>query len=103
MNREQHRRWRRYVFGCTDLTVAQRLVLLALETYADFPEGTNARPGEERLAEDCRLTKRAVDAALSQGRQLKLIEQTARANPKRGRTAVYRLCCTGFNTNERAH
>ena len=91
MNRAQRREWRRYMFGCPDLTTAQRLVLLALETFADFPDGTNAHPGVAVLAEMCGLKTRAVEAALHHGRRLKLIERTARANPKAGKAAAYRL------------
>lgn len=91
MNPEQRRAWHRYVLGCNDLTPAQRLVLLALETYADYTDGTNARPGVMRLAETCGVHTRTVDTALERGRFLELIEQTSRANPKRGQAAVYRL------------
>lgn len=91
MNAEQRREWRRYVFGCTDLTVAHRLVLLALETFADWPAGTNARPGVARLADLCGLKTSVVEKALARGRGLELIQQTARANPRRGLAAVYRL------------
>ena len=91
MDRDQRRHWRRYVIGCADLTPAQRIVLLALETFADFPSGTNARPGGAVLAEMCELSRRAVELALGRGRELNLICQTVRANPKAHRAAVYRL------------
>ncbi|BBZ22822.1 helix-turn-helix domain-containing protein [Mycolicibacter hiberniae] len=91
MNREQRRDWRRHVLGCTELTATQRLVLLALETFADYPAGTNARPGVANLADMCRFGERVVKSALERGRRLKLIEQTARANPKLGLAAVYSL------------
>jgi hypothetical protein len=94
MNRAERREWRRHVFGRADLTAAHKLVLLALETFADYPVGTNARPGMARLAEMCGLGNRVVDGALHHGRRLGLIEQTARANPKAGRAAVYRLVST---------
>jgi hypothetical protein len=112
VTREQRRHWRQYVLGCTDLSHAQRLVLLALEGFADFPAGTNARPGIAALAEICGLVPRVVDTALDKGRRLRLIDQTARANPKLGLAAVYRLLPvpistrtgvraeTGFNTHE---
>ncbi|MCB0942702.1 MAG: hypothetical protein KDB72_20965 [Mycobacterium sp.] len=90
MNRAQRREWRKRTFQ-SSLTTAQKLVLLALETFADFPEGTNARPGEARLAEMCGLQHRAVRSALRAGKAIGLIEQTGRANPKRGMAAVYRL------------
>ena len=79
------------VFRHPDLTLAERMTLLALETFADFPDGTNARPGVAKLAEMCRLGERVVEEALHKARRLKLIEQTARANPKRKQAATYRL------------
>jgi hypothetical protein len=91
MNATQRREWREYVYGCTDLTEGQRLVLLALESRADYRDGTNARPGVDGLARMCALKPRIVEYALARGRQLNLIQQTARANPKRGLCAVYRL------------
>ena len=91
MNREQRRQWRQYVLGCPDLTPAQRVVLLALETFAVYPAGTNARPGVDALAQMCGFGRRVVLSALDAGRRLKLIEPTARANPVRGWVAVYRL------------
>jgi hypothetical protein len=98
VNREQRREWRRYVLSCSDLTVGQRLVLLALETFADFPEGTNAYPGNDLLAERCGFGTTEVENALRQGRKLALIEKTARQNPKRGLAAVYRLLPVSFST-----
>ena len=98
MNREQRREWRRYVFRCSDLTIGQRLVLLALETFADFPEGTNAHPGNDLLAEMCGFGTTEVENALRQGRKLRLIEKTARQNPKRGLAVVYRLLPVSFST-----
>ena len=86
------------MFGCTELTHAQRLVLLALETFADFPDGTNARPGVAALADICGLGTRVVELAFERGRRLKLIEQTGRANPKRGLAAVYRLLPAPIST-----
>jgi hypothetical protein len=91
MTREQRRQWRRYVFGCPDLTLAERFVLLALETFADFPDGANAHPGITVLAEFCGLKERVVRYALEQACDLKLIDQTDRANPKAGHAATYRL------------
>jgi hypothetical protein len=91
MTPTQRRVWRKHVFGHLDLTAAQKLALLALETFADYPDGTNARPGVARLAETCGLRTRVVEGALQQGRLLGLIEQTGRANPKRGYAACYRL------------
>lgn len=94
MTPEQRRAWRRRVFAESELTAAQKLILLALETFADYPEGTNARPGVAILAEMCSLKTRVVEAALHEGRRLDLIERTARANPKRGQAACYRLVST---------
>lgn len=81
-----------------ELTAAQKVVLLALETFADYPGGTNARPGVDTLASMCGLDERTVRFALKAGQRLNLIEQTARANPKRGFAAVYRLLPPGVST-----
>lgn len=94
MTPEQRRAWRRDVCGVAALTPAQRLVLLALETYADYQDGDDAYPGVIRLAEICGLGTRVVEAALSNGRRLCLIERTRPANPKRHHAAVYRLVST---------
>jgi hypothetical protein len=91
MNPVQRRQWRMHVGGHPDLTLAQRHVLQMLEVFADYPDGTNARPGVAMLAETCRLKHSVVESALASGRRLKLIKQTARANPKRGLAATYRL------------
>lgn len=93
MTPEQRREWRKTVFGFAnpDLKHAHKVVLLALETFADYPEGTNARPGVDRLAEWCSVNESTVRRAIEAGQQLGLIEQTARANPKRNLAAVYRL------------
>lgn len=103
MSAEQRRLWVRMVLGCPDLTAAQKTVLVALETYADYRTGTNAHPGEERLAVDCDLKPRAVRYALERAQghnercapdcttHLGLIERTHEANSRAGRAAVYRL------------
>lgn len=91
MNVEQRRQWRRHVFGCTELTAGERLVLLALAEFADFKSGADARPGVACLAVMCGLKSRVVERALARGRELSLIEQVARANPRRNLAAVYRL------------
>lgn len=84
------------MFGHPGLSLASKLVLLALETFADYPSGANARPGVEGLMQKCGgLSDRAVRNGLTDGRLLGLIEQTGRANPKRGLAAVYRLVSTG--------
>jgi hypothetical protein len=90
MNKQQHREWRICVLGC-ELTDTQRLVLLALETFAFYPAGTNARPGTELLAEMCRCDRHTAGEALTAGVKAGLIEQTARQVPKAHRAAVYRL------------
>ncbi|MGH3955388.1 MAG: helix-turn-helix domain-containing protein [Mycobacterium sp.] len=89
MTPEQRRDWRDHVLGASALTLAQRLVLLALETFADYRDGTNARPGIERLVQKCGLTERAVETALKRGRELGLIQRTA--NGFKAHAAVYRL------------
>ncbi|WP_078324538.1 MarR family winged helix-turn-helix transcriptional regulator [Mycobacteroides salmoniphilum] len=89
MTPEQRRDWRDYVLGAEALTLAQRVVLLALETFADYRDGTNARPGIDRLMQKCRLTDRAVEKALKRGRDMGLIHRTANGSGRRA--AVYRL------------
>ncbi|SIK88495.1 Uncharacterised protein [Mycobacteroides abscessus subsp. abscessus] len=89
MTPEQRRDWRDYVLGAKALTLAQRIVLLALETFADYADGTNARPGIEGLMRKCGLTERAVETALKRGRELGLIQRTA--NGFKRHAAVYRL------------
>lgn len=98
MTPEQRRSWRRRVFAEPELTAAQKVVLLALETFADYHEGTNARPGVETLALMCQIDERTARFALKAGRRLNLIEQTGRANPKRGLAAVYRLLPQAVST-----
>lgn len=94
MTKVERLAWRECVFAHPSLTPAQKLVLLRLETFADYPAGTNARPGVALLAAACGMKARVVEGALSAGRELALIEQTGRANPKRGLAAVYRLLST---------
>lgn len=100
MTPDQRRAWRRRVFSFAhaDLRPAQKVVLLALETFADYPAGTNARPGINHLATMCALDERTVRFALKAGEQLNLIDKTARANPKRGLAAVYRLLPESFSS-----
>lgn len=90
MTFDQRRRWARMVLR-SELTGGQKAVLFALETYADYGDGTNAHPGEILLAEDCGMTTRAVRTALDRGKALGLIQQTQPANPKAHKAAVYRL------------
>lgn len=94
MTPDERRAWRRRVFGAADLTTAHKVVLLALETFADYRSGADARPGVAVLAEMCGLGISAVEKALRQGRELGFIEQTLRANPKRGLAASYQLLST---------
>ncbi|MCP3811729.1 hypothetical protein NLX62_05215, partial [Mycobacteriaceae bacterium Msp059] len=91
MGPELRRQWVRRVLACSDLTATQKNVLVALETYADWDDGTNAHPGETNLSEHCDIGTRAVRAALARGRELRLIERTAAENPRAGLAAVYRL------------
>lgn len=103
MNAAQRREWREHVYGCPRLTLVHRLVLLALADFADWPDGTNARPGVERLAEICSIGERSVKEALRRGRDLKLIHQTARANPKRHLAAVYQVANQHVSTCTPVH
>ncbi|SKI75994.1 helix-turn-helix domain-containing protein [Mycobacteroides abscessus] len=94
----RRRQWIRRVLGCTELSAAQRNVLLALETFADYLDGSNAHPGETNLAEICGLTTRAVRTALGRGCELGLIRKTANENPRASRAAVYRLLLSDEST-----
>lgn len=78
----------------TALSPSQKLVLLMLETFADYQDGTNAHPGIQVLAEMCGLTTNAVGTALRRGRLLGLIERTDVANRGGGKADVYRLVLT---------
>lgn len=89
MTPEQRRDWRDYVLGAEALTLAQRVVLLALETFANYHDGRNARPGMDKLTQKCGLTDRAVEKALKRGRELGLIHRTANGYP--GQKAEYCL------------
>lgn len=88
---ERRRLWVRTVLGCPELSAAQKTVLIALETFADYRDGTNAHPGDANLAEICGLTTRAVQPAIAKARQLGFIERTGEPNSRAGRAAVYRL------------
>lgn len=100
MGPERRRAWNRAVRACTAdvLTAAQKVVVLALADYADYQDGTNAHPGEVRLAEECGLTARAVRSALAAAQAAGLIAKTAPANVRAGRAAVYRLVLTNGMT-----
>lgn len=88
--------WRRRVIAMPkgDLSPSQKLVLLMLETFADYRDGTNAHPGIQVLADMCGLTTNAVGPALRHGRDLNLIERTEVANRGGGKADVYRLILT---------
>ena len=85
--------WIRQVVGVDreHLTAAQKVVLIALSTFADYRDGTNARPGIDLLARLCNLTSTAVRNALTRGRDAGLIERTGAANGRGGESDVYRL------------
>lgn len=92
--------WRRMIVRDPDLSDATRRVLLELESYAD-PDGTNAHPGVQRLAENLRtssgkhghVSDRTVRTALAAGVERGFIQCTAPAPRGRGnrRASVYRL------------
>ena len=88
--------WLRQVIGASreHLSAAQKVVLVALSTFADYRDGSNARPGVDLLARLCNLTPNAVGTALGRGRDLGLIERTAPANRGGGKADVYRLIVT---------
>lgn len=103
MSPELRRIWVRLVLRCPELTAAHKTVLWALETYADYRDGRNARPGEANLTKDTGLKPRAIRYAIQRAQghndkcapdcdfHLGLIEQTHPANSRAGRAAVYRL------------
>lgn len=86
----KRRAWTRRVLG-SDLTPTQRNVLIALATFANDRDGTNAHPGEAQLAAMCGLTTRAVRTALRKGRETGLIARTGAGNDLTKHADVYRL------------
>lgn len=48
-----------------DLTGSEFRVLVVMAGYADSKDGRNARPGNDRLAADCRLEERSVRRCLA--------------------------------------
>nr|WP_314143362.1 helix-turn-helix domain-containing protein [uncultured Rhodococcus sp.] len=89
--------WRRLVVRDGHLTDATRRVLLELESYAN-PDGTNARPGVRRIAEnlasgDGFVNEKTVRRALATGVERGLIECVEKGHTGRGRNTadVYRL------------
>lgn len=91
MGPEQRRQWVRKVLGHSELKSGAKVVLLALGTYANYDDGSEAHPGEDKLAADTGLTTRAVQLAMRQGRELGLIIRTKAANPKAGKAAEWKL------------
>ena len=89
MTPAQRREWRLAVLGHRDLSPRHRLVLLALHETADYADGTNAWPGNDKLAAMCGVDRATATRGLTAGVALRLIERTA--NARRGRNAVYRL------------
>lgn len=90
MTHDQRGRWVRMVLR-SELPASQRMVLFALETFADWGGGGNAHPGEILLAETAGVDVRTVRRAIAAGVKLGLIEQTRPANPKAHKAAVYRI------------
>lgn len=90
---DNRRQWTRLVLRmpCKELSSAHKTVLLALEGYADYRDGTGAHPGEQNLSEAAGVDVRTVRRALAAGRSLGLIQQTAAANPKAGKAAEYSI------------
>jgi hypothetical protein len=91
VNRAERAAWKRYVMGCPALQHTERLILLALETFADFADGTGAHPGWAALADICNLSRSETLDAMKKGRDLNLIERTARGARKLGHADTYRL------------
>ena len=89
--------WRRMVVRDPHLTDASRRVLLELESYAD-PDGFNARPGRQLIAENLltesgHVSEKTVRRALESGIELGFIECTTKGKRGRMRNSadVYRL------------
>lgn len=95
---EDRRKWTRLVLRMpsTELSASCKTVLLALEGYADYRDGTGAHPGEENLSKAADVNVRTVRRALATGRALGLIEQTSAANSKAGKAAEYSLTLPGI-------
>ncbi|WP_442972754.1 helix-turn-helix domain-containing protein [Rhodococcus sp. G-MC3] len=89
--------WRRMVVRDPHLTDATRRVLLELESYAN-PDGSNARPGVQRIAEqlgsgDRHVSEKTVRRALANGVERGFIQCVSKGHGGRGHSAadVYRL------------
>ena len=89
----ERRQWRLHVLGLQQLSTGERVALLALQEFADFDTGRNARPGVQVLAEKTGLSTRTVDRALARGLSLGLIR--CAANSVGRRAAVYELLPIG--------
>ncbi len=102
---DNRRQWTRLVLRmpAKDLSAASKTVLLALEGYADYRDGTGAHPGEQNLAEASGVDVRTVRRALATGRTLGLIQQTAPANPKAHKSAVYSLTLPAHAASSTGH
>lgn len=97
MTPKQRRAWRIHVLGAEGLTHTQRLVILALEEYVNYDDGTNAFPGVAGLASMCGVEEKTVRRALDTAwRRLGLIEKVAPANPKAHKSTVWKLVSTGL-------
>lgn len=94
---EDRRKWTRLVLRMpsAELSASCKTVLLALESYADYRDGTGAHPGEQNLSKAADVNVRTVRRALAAGLALGLIEQTSAANPKAGKAAEYSLSLPG--------
>jgi DNA-binding transcriptional ArsR family regulator len=73
--------WERLLLGC-ELPRVTKLVGLALAVYANR-DGSNAHPGNRRLAAWSQLTERAVKQHLATLRDLGLIERTEKGHGNR--------------------
>ncbi|WP_074345179.1 helix-turn-helix domain-containing protein, partial [Mycobacteroides abscessus] len=99
MTPKQRRAWRIHVLGAEGLTPTQRLVILALEEYVNYEDGTNAFPGVAGLASMCGVEEKTVRRALETAwKKLGLIEKVAPANPKAHRSTVWKLVSTGLGS-----
>lgn len=90
MKPAERRGWRWHVAASVELRPSERLVLLMLQEFASYEDGTGARPGVDVLAAACGgLSRRTVDRALNRGMDLGLIVRTADATWRKA--AVYKL------------
>jgi hypothetical protein len=67
----------RYV-AAGDLTHGEVVVLLCLRDHSNYRDGRDARPGNELLAQEARVSGKTVQRALADGVRLGLIEQVRR-------------------------